>query len=319
MGNQQVNIENLKDFVVCPICNKKFKSITNRHLKYTHNISVEEFRNKFPSVCLESEAVVYKRSQSGIKAWNDSTKRANILNGLQSEEAYKKMSEKGLSNWSNKELRDKRVQTMKQVANTPEAKKRASEVSKRTWSNKEYREKIIKGIRYATSKEEYRKKQSIKSKNMWKDPEHPKRVLEGYKSSKKKFPFTFKNGKVLQTRSSYEVRTCKYLEVLGISFEYEKYRFDYYLKESYPGYTKGFHSYYPDFYIPDMDLFLEVKPEGLDKYIVNQIKVKSVLDSGKRIYFVKEKELKSIKSFREFINNVYPNDYPIGREIRQQE
>lgn len=304
MGNQQVNIENLKDCVICPLCGKKFKSITNRHLRSKHDLEMSDFRIMYPEIQLESELILYKRSYSGKMAWKDDSKRANILEGIHSEESVSKMSEKGLKNWSNPELRNRRVDTMKRVANTEEAKKKFSEISKQTWSNQEFRKKRIDGIRKATTTEEYRKKQSEHSKEMWKDEEHPRKVIEGYRTSKKKFPFTFKNGKVLNTRSSYEVKVCGYLETLNIGFEYEKYRFDYYLKEDYPGYSKGFHSYYPDFYIPSLDIFLEVKPEGLDKYIVNQEKVDSVRSKGKKIYFVTEKEIKSIESFKEFIETV---------------
>ena len=296
MGNQQGFEENLKRTVVCPICNKEFKIVTNSHLA-KHGITVDEFRHRFPNNSLESDYTRYKKSCSGKDSWNNSVNRGNILEGLRSDSSRRKMSQKSFENWNNKELRDRRVSTMRRVDNTEEAKRKFSESAKRVWGVKEFRTKIISGIREATSKEEYRNKQRDNSLRMWRNPEHPEKVLSGYRNGfvKKRFLYTFSDGRCINLRSSYEVTLCSYLEILMINFEYEKYRFDYFLD--------GFHSYYPDFYLNDLNIFLEVKPRSLTDIEVNILKRQSVLDKGYSIYYVTEDELESINTFQSFLSS----------------
>lgn len=62
--------------------------------------------------------------------------------------------------------------------------------------------------------------------------------------------FTRKDGSQLWLRSSYEVRFANILEELKINWKYEPYAF--YLTELNS-------SYRPDIYIPDMDLWIEIK------------------------------------------------------------
>ena len=48
----------LKDnFVICELCNEKMKSISNTHLKNKHNISVEEYKLRFPNSKIVSETI----------------------------------------------------------------------------------------------------------------------------------------------------------------------------------------------------------------------------------------------------------------------
>lgn len=49
-------------------------------------------------------------------------------------------------------------------------------------------------------------------------------------------------------RSSWEANICRMFNYLNIEFEYEKHRFD-----------LGRHTYMPDFYLPEHELFIEVK------------------------------------------------------------
>ena len=44
--------------VKCLECNKEFKQITNRHLKYVHNLTTEEYRKKYPSASLFDDDII---------------------------------------------------------------------------------------------------------------------------------------------------------------------------------------------------------------------------------------------------------------------
>lgn len=50
-------IENI-DYVICKECNKKFIQIQYRHLKYSHNMTLVEYKNKYPSCRLQSQKII---------------------------------------------------------------------------------------------------------------------------------------------------------------------------------------------------------------------------------------------------------------------
>jgi len=52
----------LKDYVICQICNKKFKAITPAHLR-THNTTMKEYRQEFPNAEIFSEVIRNKKSK----------------------------------------------------------------------------------------------------------------------------------------------------------------------------------------------------------------------------------------------------------------
>ncbi len=56
-------LSNKKKFIVCKICNKKLKSLTNTHLK-THNITLEQYKKKFPNADYHSKFFVKKVTQN---------------------------------------------------------------------------------------------------------------------------------------------------------------------------------------------------------------------------------------------------------------
>ena len=45
-----------ENFVICQLCNEKMKGVSNTHLKNKHNISVEEYKLKFPNSKIVSES-----------------------------------------------------------------------------------------------------------------------------------------------------------------------------------------------------------------------------------------------------------------------
>lgn len=50
------------DFVICCVCNKKFKSINNKHLQ-SHNLTAEQYKSLYPGNKLYCESVARRRSQ----------------------------------------------------------------------------------------------------------------------------------------------------------------------------------------------------------------------------------------------------------------
>lgn len=60
-------------------------------------------------------------------------------------------------------------------------------------------------------------------------------------------------------RSRLEARWAVFFDALGVGYEYEP-----------EGYDIGGQWYLPDFYIPSLDVFLEIKPLGLNEYIMDK-------------------------------------------------
>lgn len=55
----------MNKYILCPICNKPFKSINNAHLKM-HGINITEFRIQHPEIDLKSEEVHEKEKLNGL-------------------------------------------------------------------------------------------------------------------------------------------------------------------------------------------------------------------------------------------------------------
>lgn len=289
----------LESYVECPICKKQYKILTNSHIK-RHGLTMEEFNNLYPDVQKESLNSKEKRKKSISKVWEDDVFRQRFKDKLNEPEIVAKMSKKGIANWKDKDKRSKRVATMKRVANTSESKEKFSRQSIETWKNPVFREKRTNGIREALSKDSYKELQRLNSLNMWKDKNHPKKVLEGYANSTiaKSIELGLGDTKLL-LRSSYEVIAVKHMNSLGIDFEYEEHRFSY----LYGGY---YHSYYPDFYLPKYNVFIEVKPESFEDDEINIRKLDSVISSGYNIFYVDERHLKDVESFNERLCDCIP-------------
>lgn len=52
-----VSIADLQESVICEICNKSFRQITERHLKYKHNTTLNEYIEQFPAAKLLSDSL----------------------------------------------------------------------------------------------------------------------------------------------------------------------------------------------------------------------------------------------------------------------
>jgi len=68
--SKKIELLKHKNHVVCLICGEKMKSINNLHLKNKHNITVEDYKLKYPNTKIVSESTSSKLS--------DSTKKLNL-------------------------------------------------------------------------------------------------------------------------------------------------------------------------------------------------------------------------------------------------
>ena len=110
------------DFVVCNECNGKFKQIQYRHLKYSHNMTMDEYKQKYPNSLLVSESSKSFGDKNPMKNKSVIDKHKKIMS---SDTHKEKMSE---------------VMTGKNIGNIREDLRKLNK-------NSEFRKKISDGVK----------------------------------------------------------------------------------------------------------------------------------------------------------------------------
>lgn len=324
----------MKCYVECPICNKQYKSITKNHLKSAHNISLEEFLEMFPGFDMESEELRYRRSKINkensqgeeIRRFRSEKAKLQHRSGnLNTSESMKRL-------WDNPDKRSLIVEKMREAQMRPEVKKRKSELMKIRRADPDFQKKMFsnESVRIA--------KISEASKRMWeskrdfiidrmveaqKDPKLQQRKAELMKLRRRDPEFNRRQREVMvslfededwvkslssscqrifhskwygdfSVRSSYEEIVCEALEILNIEYEYEKHCFRY-------EFGGKIHTYRVDYYIPSLDLYIEVKPKVFEDDPVVRAKFNAVLGRGLNIVFADEDSIFDIDKFKNLL------------------
>lgn len=128
----------------------------------------------------------------------------------------------------------------------------------------------------------------IDSKERWQDPEFRQKMANrDHSNPTGRIEYMSKSGKVYHMRSSWEVKLAEYLDSLDIRYTYEGLKIPY-------SYKNNIYNYYPDFYLPDYNIVLEVKPLCYIDADINQIKKASVLSEGYEFRFITQVEFNSL-------------------------
>ncbi len=256
------------DKIECPICHKRF-FLLNRHLK-SHKISIEEFKKQYPTISLISDSYRKQVAEKTKNHWDNLTndeKQNHIMkikNGwdMKPESEKYEYSEKKKMEYLDMD-EDKKM-------------KRNQKLSKIAKSNVEIRiPKMIKTWKEKTPEElssiyKYRGNQIKKHLN-------PK-SLEIYQKhiNRRAQLQTYNYGNhSLKCRSYFEYLVWIQFLKMNIHYEYEKcVSFKNYPNE----YGVKYHK--PDFYIPDLNLFIECKGKTVDTKNNCEIKKQLVKAQG---------------------------------------
>jgi hypothetical protein len=92
-------------------------------------------------------------------------------------------------------------------------------------------------------------------------------------------------------RSSWEVKFAQWLDSEDIKYEYETVRITY-----YDPHHKRNRYYYPDFYLPDYNMCVEVKPLCYVDDVTVQAKANATKNSGYNFIFITQKELSNLST-----------------------
>lgn len=108
------------------------------------------------------------------------------------------------------------------------------------------------------------------------------------KSGRKRYNIIL-NDKKYSMRSTWETKVAKFLFDNKIEFKFEPFTVNY----DFNGKIK---KYYPDFYLPQYNLILEVKPKSLLKYDMAQCKKCACLNLGYKFIFITEDEINCLNT-----------------------
>lgn len=165
--------------VKCELCGKLFKQIQYRHLKYSHNITMNEYRNMFPDAILIADEYKNIGDKNVMKNPNVKIKHARVVNTTKYKENHRRINKIRYGKLTKQERSkiygkcgDKNPS--KQLKN----RKKISEGVKRSYENNDELRKIRSKTIGEVGKRNFKKIAEYNYKNkIWVRPEDK----EGYK------------------------------------------------------------------------------------------------------------------------------------------
>jgi predicted transcriptional regulator len=276
------------EIVRCQLCiketgkSKGFK-ILDIHLRKYHNLTRDQYLDSFPGALIVSDS--YRENFQGKVAWNKGlTKETNksvAKNALGTSSTRQKLSAEGnLPIW-NRGLSAEDNLVWKQVCDKAHEARRGQTA----WNNgltKDTDERVAKNAE-ATSKTllERHANGELSAWNKGLDVTDP-RVKENVEKRRITLRRRIAEGKIIPNntvnyynhfkagyredlghfvRSSWEANFARILNLQGLVYEYEATRFVLEITDDEPL------TYLPDFYIPSLDIFFEVKGRETDTYL----------------------------------------------------
>ena len=274
-----------KDFVICPICNKKFKQLS-LHVRMTHNLSREEFLKLYPETKMVCDTT-HERKLELNKEWKrrfdeDPEFHDSIVTKGRERMAKHRDTINAAIRKSHKLNPQKRINSGKKAAQkrlefirTPEGKQKLRDGK---LNSKLFKETHSKAAKKTLAR-------------LWKDPEfvEARKRKKGFGLLKE---YTLPNGDVVKARSKLEVEIHRQITELNISYEYETLCIPY----EYEGKS---HIYHPDFYIEEYNLIIEGKVEKYHTAEINIVKSEACKNLGYNFIFYGYEEIKNnlLKSF----------------------
>lgn len=243
----------------CPLCGKYNMKQLTQHLTSKHHMTKDEFLQQFPNSKLWIDEIserCSKAQQLGIATYKHNLE----INPHYYDDVYKKRNSKR----NYEEISNKIKQTRIERGTNEKMSKRV----KQMWQN-----------------EDYQKFQSMKAIEQHKQG-LTKIILQ--KSGKKRYSVTL-NNITYKMRSTWEIKVAESLSSRNIKFEYEPFA----IKYEFNGTTK---QYYPDFYLTDYNLIIEVKPSNLCKNDRVIAKKTACEQCGYRFMFITENELNNLSN-----------------------
>jgi hypothetical protein len=177
----------MEDEVVCMVCGRSFKHITNTHLK-THGMTVDSYKEMFPDTSMISEKTCINHTNGLIRRYEDPDERRKtsiaIKNAPGNPEKHKKSSERLKKVWNDPDERNRRIASIKRARGTEESREKTSIATIKRYEDLNTRKKQSDTLKkWAEEHPEACKEQGKKTKAYYN--EHPEaREILGQKITK---------------------------------------------------------------------------------------------------------------------------------------
>ncbi|AMM44822.1 holliday junction resolvase [Bacillus phage SP-15] len=296
----------------CPICDKEVKML-RRHLMITHKLTKKEISERYGHLKMITDDVRKSRTEGAKRGWKNSDKlpesrkhmwkdpknKENHLKSMSSKEVRGKISQAMKEAWQDEDKRANLLQATRESHNTPEYLEKVSNIKKEQWSDAEWRAMMEEKF----ASEEYRQRVSEGQKKSYeRNPERRELVSQNNLRRWRNRDSTPDDGfvnpnmnhgqfpyKDMFMRSSWEVKVAKVLDELGIVYQYETVSIPY----------EG-HTYVTDFYLPEFNTVLEVKPNRFTNDPIVQ-KKKLACEKLYEFHFITEDDMKDLVGrFRDY-------------------
>lgn len=127
-----------------------------------------------------------------------------------------------------------------------------------------------------------------RNQKLYRDPEFKQRATDRIRSATRWHGDRYQyNG--VAFRSTWEVKFAEWLDSQGIVYKYEGVKVEYFDPEKSQERT-----YYPDFYLPDRNLCIEIKPRSSLYSVVVQAKREACIEAGYKFMFITQNELNNL-------------------------
>lgn len=292
--------------ITCTICEKSCKSLRSitAHIRTNHQKNSDEIKDillrsnpeLFRNCLFCNKKIRHYISDSQSRKCCDRECAYNLNRKKQSNETIKKRIENTDQLKKEKKRQEtfiKKYNSLYAPKNPEERNKKISEKLKNKAHTEEHHKKIIESKRKNNTlnhSEETKKKISEKVKNTFRDPNYDKSKLI------KNHTNNYRQGyyKNFYCRSSYEklfVDFCEEYNITLVSAENKNFCVQYIDDDNV------LRTYFPDFYLPDYDLVVEIKPLSMYDYKNNINKFDSICQKFKFIVITEEEYLLDIKNW----------------------
>ena len=151
--------------IKCLLCGKEFGAVTWMHLKHTHDITLDDYREMFPGAELLSEETRHLLSE--------------VMTDELIQQISTKVSESMIENWKSPEYAKRMSESHTGWHHSEESTRRRSESMTEVWKNPEFKQLMSKVHLGHDVSEGARHLMSEAAVERWKDAEYAKCVSEG--------------------------------------------------------------------------------------------------------------------------------------------
>lgn len=306
-------MENNTSKINCPICKKVYKSILSitKHIQYKHNLVSKDILFKYNKELFVNCKICCIKIKYYItdKQARKCCSKECYLNSITGKKQSIETVQKRILNTDQIKKEEKRQETFMKKYSSLYAPKdpmlrgeRISYALINKQHTKEHHQKIVESKRKNGTLYHTEDTKKLISETL-------KKIFNSESFDKSKFlqrkiqSYKYGYHKGFYCRSSYEkifIDFCELYNIKLISAENNKFSVKYYTEES----LSISKTYFPDFYLPDLDIIIEIKPLSMYDYGNNINKYIAIMNVHRFIVITEEEHLLNKDRWDELYNEL---------------